>query len=94
MNRRQFALASLATAAVAGCDSEPEPDHTATLLNNPAVHNAFRDLSESVAGLENVIGEFDSENWRDVVPNVKDATTGIANGLAELKRALGYSDSN
>ena len=96
MNRRLFTIASVSAsiAAISGCDSEPKPDHTATLLNNPAVHDAFRDLSESVEGLQNMVAEFDDENWREVVPRVKDATTGVENGLTELRRALGYPDAN
>jgi hypothetical protein len=44
--------------------------------------------------LQSNVGRFDLENWRDVVPNVRTATADVANAVAALKKALGYSDSN
>jgi outer membrane murein-binding lipoprotein Lpp len=95
MNRRQFALASLASSVMvlAGCDTESKPDHLATLLNNPAVHEAFKTLEDASSSLESNVDAFDTDNWRDVVPNVKTDSADIADGIEALKRALGYSDS-
>jgi hypothetical protein len=96
MNRRQFALASLVSsvAAVSGCNSEPKPDALATLLNNPAVHKAFKDLEDSVNNLETHVGEFDTNNWREVVEDVRTDSSELSDGIEALKSALGYSDSN
>jgi hypothetical protein len=95
MNRRNFARIALAIPVVlTGCKSEPKLSHTATLLDNEAVHEAFKELEESMEGLEMHVGEFDTENWHEVVPEVKDAATGLRNGIDQLKRVLGYPVSN
>jgi len=95
MNRRRFAKLALAVPiALTGCESEPKPSHTATLLDNEAVRRAFQELEESIEGLEMRVGEFDTEDWREAVPDVKDATTGVRNGVDQLKRVLGYPVSN
>jgi hypothetical protein len=96
MNRRQFALSYLVSsvAVVAGCNSEPKPDALATLLNNPAVHEAFKNLENAISSLESHVDDFDSENWRDVVENVKSDSSNLSDGIEALKSALGYSDSN
>jgi outer membrane murein-binding lipoprotein Lpp len=95
MNRRQFALASIASSVtvLAGCDTEPKPDPLATLLNNPAVHEAFKALEDASSSLESNVDAFDTDNWRDVVPTVKTDSADIADGIEALKRALGYSGS-
>ena len=94
MNRRSFALLTISASlvGVAGCDGEPKPSHTVTLLDNPGVQEAMKELLESMEGLESIVDEFDSTNWRDVVPEVKDATTGVRNGIDGLRRVLGYTD--
>ncbi len=96
MNRRQFALASLVSSvsAVSGCNSDPKPDALATLLNNPAVHKAFKDLEDSVNNLEAHAGDFDTNNWRDVLDDIKTDSANLSDGIEALKSALGYSDSN
>jgi hypothetical protein len=64
------------------------------LLNNPAVHKAFKDLMDSVSNLESHVGDFDTDNWRDVVENIKTDSSGLSDGIEALKSALGYSDAN
>ena len=94
MNRREFALAlTSSTALLAGCDSEPKPDHTATLLNNPEVHQAVQSIDDAIANLEGDVDDFDTENWREVVPNMKASTDEIREAFDQLKTALGYSDA-
>jgi hypothetical protein len=54
----------------------------------------MKGLLAAVGDLQNDVGGFDTENWRDVVPNVKAATAEVASAVAKLKTALGYSDSS
>lgn len=95
MTRRQFALTSLgcSVAVVLGCDTEPKPDPLATLLNNPAVREAFKSLEDAASSLESNVADFDTENWRDVVENIKKDSADVSDGIETLKRALGYSDT-
>jgi len=93
MNRRQFALVSIASSAalLAGCDDEPKPDPLATLLNSPAVQSAFSDLQDASDNLESHVGDFDDDNWRDVVDDVRTDSTDVSDAVEALKQALGYS---
>ena len=95
INRREFALVAFTSSAalIAGCDSEPTPDHTATLLNNADVHKAVQSIDDAIANLEGDVDDFDTENWREVVPNVKSSTDEIREAFDQLKTALGYSDA-
>jgi hypothetical protein len=93
MDRRVFALAAAGAslAVLSGCDSNPKPSHTATLLDNDKVHEAMSAVDSALAGLENNVENFDSDNWRDVVPEVKSGTEELRDALDSLKLALGYS---
>jgi hypothetical protein len=87
-----FSVGGLAAVAVAvGCDSEPKPSHTATLLNNEEVHRAFSELDDAVSSLESNASDFDDENWRDVVPEVKTDADNIRDAIDSLRQTLGYS---
>ena len=77
-----------------GCEREPKPSSTATLLNNEAVHNAVKVLIDAVDELGSDIGQFDTEDWKDVVPEVRTAATNVESALASLRQALGYSDAS
>jgi outer membrane murein-binding lipoprotein Lpp len=82
--------AGAAMAALAGCDSEPKPAATATLLNNDAVHQAVKSLVSAVDALNGDVSRFESENWRDVVPDVRTAAVNVSDAATALKKALGY----
>jgi hypothetical protein len=92
MDRRVFALAAAGAslAALSGCDSDPKPSHTATLLDNDKVHEAMTAVDGALANLEGDVENFDSDNWRDVVPEVKSGTEELRGALDSLKLALGY----
>ena len=51
-------------------------------------------LISAVQDLENDVERFDGENWREVVPDIKTATTGVASAAMQLRTALGYSNAN
>ena len=93
--RRTLVFSTLSGAAIvlAGCGSEPKPSATATLVNNKQVHDAVSELISAVDGLESNISAFDSENWRDVVPEVKTAASNVVSAVGTLRQALGYSDA-
>jgi hypothetical protein len=93
MQRRAFAIAAATTcmAALSGCESDPKPSHTATLLDNEKVHEAFTAMDGALANLEGDVENFDTDNWREVVPEVKAGTDELRDALDSLKRALGYS---
>jgi hypothetical protein len=89
-----IALTSVPLIFLTSCDTEPKPSATATLFNADEVHEAMKFLLAVVNDLQNDVGQFDLENWRDVVPNVRVATAEVASAVAKLRKALGYSDSN
>lgn len=95
-NRRKLfmGLSSVALIALAGCERDPKPAPSVTLTNNEGVHIAMRTLISAVQDLENDVERFDGENWREVVPDIKAATRGVANAAMQLRTALGYSDAN
>jgi hypothetical protein len=78
-------------ALTAGCDSEPKPASTATLVNNENVHGAIQELDSQIGALEQGAEDFDSESWRDVVPRIKEGAESVRGALDNLKKALGYS---
>lgn len=96
-NRRYLiaGLASTATLVLSGCgDKEARPSPTATLSNNENVHAAVQILIRAADSLASNVSEFDTENWRDVVPNVRAAASDVTNAVVGLRSALGYSDAN
>ena len=78
-------------ALMSGCDSEPKPASTATLLNKEEVHRAIQELDSQIGALEEDAEDFDSESWRDVVPRIKEGAESVRGALDDLKKALGYS---
>jgi hypothetical protein len=86
MNRRAFTLGGVfvGASALVGCDSDPKPSHTATPLGNDKVHEAMTAVDGALANLEGDVGNFDTDNWREVVPEVK-------SGTEELRRALDFA---
>ncbi len=76
----------------AGCENEPKPSATATLTNNDAIHSAVQALLSTVASLQSSVAEFDTEDWRSVVPNVRSAASDVDSAVSSLRTALGYSE--
>ena len=95
-DRRELliALTSVPLISLISCNTEPKPSATATLFNGRDVHEAMKGLLAAVGDLQNDVGGFDTENWRDVVPSVKAASAEVGNAVAKLRDALGYADSN
>lgn len=85
------AICMTSLALVAGCDSEPKPASTATLFNKEEVHQAVQELDSQIGALEEDAEDFDSENWRDVVPRIKEGAESVRGALDNLKKALGYT---
>ncbi len=90
MNRRQFALTLPCAGLAVGCHSD-RPAPSATLLNNTNVRDAISAVDSAIGGLESSVGDFDSENWREVVPNVESAASNVRNAFDSLKQELGIS---
>jgi HAMP domain-containing protein len=89
MNRRQFAISALSASLVLiGCDTDQKPSHTATLLNNGEVQEALKSLADAIDNLSGDVSNFDTENWREVVPEVKSGTEEVSGAFERLRRAL------
>lgn len=90
MNRRRFALVALSSCAtLAGCDTEQKPSHTTTLLNNESVQHALQGLENALSSLEGEVDDFETQSWKQVVPQVESASGVVRDAFEELKRALG-----
>ena len=74
MDRRIFAVSavSLSVFALSGCESEPKPSATATLIDNDQVHQAMQSLESVIANVSSDAEDFDTKSWREVVPEPKD----------------------
>ncbi|HEV2494514.1 MAG TPA: hypothetical protein VG204_15740 [Terriglobia bacterium] len=94
MNRRIFGIATAATLVLAatGCEEEPKPNPTATLFNQEKVHEAMKQLGDSLEGLESSVEEFDTTNWREVVPKVREDAEELRDAFDSLRAELGYKD--
>ena len=94
MKRRDLFL-SFAGAApgllLLGCEAESKPAATATLTNNQAVHDATQTLDTVAGDLEQDAEAFDSDNWRDVVGQVKEHIEQLRGAVDDLRAALQYS---
>ena len=89
MNRRQFVLSAvLCSALLAGCDTEQKPAATATLLNNSEIQSALKNLADAIDTLVGDVGEFDSNSWREVVPQVTSSSEEVSSSFEALRRAL------
>jgi hypothetical protein len=89
MNRRQFALAAASCSVLlTGCDTEQKPAATATLLNNSEIQSALKNLADAIDTLVGDVGEFDSNNWREVVPQVTSSSEEVSSAFEALRHAL------
>jgi hypothetical protein len=92
MNRRQFALVTLSVSAlIIGCDTDQKPSHTATLLNNSEVQESLKSLASAIDGLVADVGNFDTQNWKEVVPEVTSSAEEVSGAFERLRRALQVS---
>ena len=82
VGRRGFggAIATFALAALAGCNES---------RNGPSVDSELRALGDAIASLRSTIERFSSEDWKDVVPDVKSEASDVETALANLKAAMG-----
>lgn len=96
MNRRQFARVVLAssTLTVIGCDTDQKPATTATLFNNSGVQEALKTIEDAISSLESNVENFDVENWREVVPEVKNSTDEVRDAFERLRSELQVANSN
>jgi hypothetical protein len=89
MNRRAFSVAAMSSAALLlGCDTDQKPAHTATLLNNGEVQQAMQGLASAISGLQGAVSAFDTENWREAVPEVEGAASSVDSAFQRLRSAL------
>jgi hypothetical protein len=89
MNRRRFAVAAISfTVLLAGCDTVQKPSSTATLLNNSGIQEALKSLAAAIDDLVSDISEFDTENWREVVPKVTSSAEDVSGRFETLRRSL------
>lgn len=95
MNRRDFglALSTCAVAALTGCDTEQKPAATATIFNNDAIQTALKTLASAIDDLVGSVSEFDSEDWKEVVPEVTGSAENVSSAFESLRKELGVSTS-
>lgn len=89
-------LATLAPLALSACsdESDPKPSAADTLLNFGRVKEAVEALSGTVDDLQSAISRFDSEDWKDVVPDVKTSAVNVTDSLDTLKQLMAGEPAN
>jgi hypothetical protein len=94
MNRRQFTITALSASTILiGCDTDQKPSHTATLLNNAEVQEALKSLADAIDNLSGDVRDFDTKNWKEVVPEVTSGTEEVSSAFERLRRALQVPNS-
>lgn len=89
-----FALAvASSVACLTACDNDQKPSTTATLLNSGDVQDALKGLSSAIDSLESEVGNFETEDWKEVVPEVNNAATEVRDAFDRLRRALGVTET-
>jgi outer membrane murein-binding lipoprotein Lpp len=89
MNRRRFAVAAISsTVLLAGCNTEQKPSSTATPFNNSGIQESLKSLAAAIDDLVGDISEFDTENWREVVPKVTSSAENVSERFEALRREL------
>lgn len=81
--RRRFLLLLPACGMLAGCDSGNPP------VDNQKLKDALSSLDSAIGGLESNVEDFNTDNWREVVPEVETAATGVRGAFDNLKQAFG-----
>ena len=91
MDRRailRLAPPTLLLSAMIGCDSD-SPSRTACLFKNQSIKEAMDELEGTIDNIESRCGDFHDENWRDVVPDVKDLVDELVAKFVDLREILG-----
>jgi hypothetical protein len=80
-------IATLGTVSLQACspDGDAKPSAAATLVNHDKIAKAMADLNAAVDGLNQAISGFDDDNWRDVVPTVRQAATDVDSAVTTLR---------
>jgi hypothetical protein len=81
------------SALLAGCDTEQKPAATATLLNNSEIQSALKNLADAIDTLVGDVGEFDSNSWKEVVPQVTSSSEEVSSAFEALRHALNVPNS-
>lgn len=94
MNRRRFSILALFTPVIVitGCDSEPTPSPTACFFNNDDIAKAMKRLENGINELQSQVGSFSDDDWKDVVPEVQNASSSVWELFEEVKKSLGYEN--
>jgi hypothetical protein len=71
---------------LSGCD----PASTSSPSSSDELKSAVAALTGAVDNLQAKIGAFDSENWREVVPDVRAAAADVVGALIHVRHILGY----
>jgi hypothetical protein len=80
-----FPALAVVLASCSGSAGEDEPSRSATLANHDKIVAALGNLSSAVDSLSEAISSFDDENWREVVPKVREESGSVESALSELK---------
>jgi hypothetical protein len=51
----------------------------------------MKNLVDTFDNLDGDIGDFATDDWKDVVPQVRDGASEVGDAIQKLKTALGYS---
>ncbi len=92
MERRRILLGLVGAMSISavGCDNVACRD--AEIVDD--VEKMVDDIESAVSDLESRIGNFDSENWRDVVPEVRSTAQDVGSAVDELRKHLNYLKSS
>ena len=90
--REALGILCVGLTILAGCDSESEPDTTATVFNKEGVHQAMKAVIDAVEALEGDVEDFRTTSWKEVVPNVESGVGELRDAVDKLRQELGYSD--
>lgn len=82
LGRRGFGgvIATCALVALAGCNES---------RSGPSVDSELTALGGAIASLNSTIDRFSSEDWKEVVPDVKSEAADVATAFANLRAAMG-----
>jgi hypothetical protein len=94
VDRRKFAscIPVAIVLGISGCENEPKPSPTATLSNNEEVHAAMMKVSSAADNLGGEVDRFNTDDWREVVPDVEALVQDLQNAVHRLRAALGYGE--
>ena len=86
--RTVLSLAALGSSLIfVGCDSAP----SGTVFNKEEIDGAMKDLMDALETLEGDVDEFQTTNWREVVPEVERGIADLRGAIEKLRGELGYT---